>query len=308
MFVRAVELFLEFKLAEGLSRRTVRWYSDQLLAFAAVMADRDVCDVSAVDVARYLASERDRGLAASTVEGRYRALLAFFNWAEDFDELGCPASPLGHGRRKRVKRPRVGRPQIQHVTFAEYQQLIATIDLASWLDYRDYCICGVLFWCGLRRSECADLHLADLDLLGGLLQVRSGKGNKARAVPADGELCSALLTYLNCRPRWDGPELWLAYDHGRAGIRGGLSSDGIRQMLERRCERAGMRRLNAHAWRHGFAMSMLNGGAEMSSVSAMMGHSSQRVTESTYARWQMSGLRRQYMEAAKRIKSTQSDL
>lgn len=73
-------------------------------------------------------------------------------------------------------------------------------------------------------------------------------------------------------------------------------------MLERRCAHAGVRYLRPHLWRHGFAMAMLNAGAELSAVGAMLGHSSTKVTKAVYARWLVYGLRRQYEAAALSIK------
>lgn len=239
----------------------------------------------------------------STVQARYRALRAFFNWCEDCDEPDMPRSPLGYGRRKRVPMPKVEQKRINYVKPAEFRRVLAAIDLATWKDHRDYAMMQVLFWCGLRRSECAGLWVKDVDFEDELVHVRAGKGAKDRDVPLAHEVQAAIQAYLSARPVWPGPELWLGEDtKTHQGVAGPLSSNGLRLMLERRSRQAGLRRLNAHAWRHGFAMTMLNAGVDMSAVSAMMGHSSIAVTERLYARWLTEGLKREYGEAAQRIR------
>jgi integrase len=114
----------------------------------------------------------------------------------------------------------------------------------------------------------------------------------------------ALVDYLYSRPAYAGPELWLSSDN-RGGAKGPLNYWTIRQILRRRCERAGVRNLNAHSFRHAFATELLNAGADLSAVSAIMGHSSTKVTEAIYAKWLPAGIQREYNEAWKRIKGDQ---
>ena len=84
-------------------------------------------------------------------------------------------------------------------------------------------------------------------------------------------------------------------------MRGPLTTDGLRSVLRRLCKRAKVPYLHPHAWRHGFAMLFLNEGANLSAVSAMMGHSNTSVTQSVYASWQTRGLLREYGETLSRI-------
>ena len=80
-----------------------------------------------------------------------------------------------------------------------------------------------------------------------------------------------------------------------------MVSEGVRMMLRRRCEAAGIRYASPHAFRHGFAMAWLNAGMHMSAVAAVMGHSSQAVTEAVYAHWQTESLSREYAQALRRL-------
>jgi integrase len=106
--------------------------------------------------------------------------------------------------------------------------------------------------------------------------------------------------YLYNRPAWSKPPLWVSSD-GYSGVRGALTAEGIRVMLRRRCTDVGLRSINPHQVRHGFAMTLLNAGMELSAVSAAMGHSSQSVTEQVYAAWLTEGLAREYDAALRRL-------
>jgi integrase/recombinase XerC len=139
------------------------------------------------------------------------------------------------------------------------------------------------------------------------LTVRSGKGGDSRIVPTHPDARPVILDYLYARPRWSGPELILAADGPMGGARGALTAAGVRQMFRRRCQAAGLPRLNPHSLRHGFATTLLNAGASLESISHMMGHSSTRLTETVYAAWLEEGLTREYRNAVKRLRDGRSD-
>jgi integrase len=143
------------------------------------------------------------------------------------------------------------------------------------------------------------MRVQDLDLTKGLMSV-VGKGRKGRIVPMPHELCAAILSYSAVRPL-NLPSLWLAAGAWGHGCTGPLGFWGLRQVLRRRCARAGARYRHPHAWRHGFAVTFLNAGMDMSAVAAVMGHASEKTTEAVYAKWLISGLQRVYREVAERV-------
>ena len=102
------------------------------------------------------------------------------------------------------------------------------------------------------------------------------------------------------RPPFGNDFLFVAND-GHDRSRGYLTSAGVRMMLLRRFAKAGLPYRNPHAFRHAFAIEFLNAGMEMSAVSTAMGHTSVKTTESEYAYWLISGLKREYNEALSRL-------
>lgn len=297
----ALDQFLTAKEAANLSVATVDFYSRNVSAFVgwlegAGVTGGDWCHPAMIE--RHLAAERRRGLSPHSVHARYRALRAFFGWLQE--RHGVP-SPLAGVAKPELpdKAPRqIGPDAVDRIVDA-----IPTGDSATWLDMRDRLLLLLFFWTGLRLSEMAGLQVADVDVKRHLIHVQSGKGNKARYVPFVAGAGVLLLEYLVARPPVVGGALFLASD-GAGGVKGQILPGGIRQMIRRRCAQAGVAYANPHSWRHGFAMMMLNsGGMEMGILSKLLGHSTTKITQDTYADWLVESLRREYDEATRAAKS-----
>jgi len=305
----AIELFILYREAENLSPRTIRWYRDHLGVFLDWLPPSIVLtEVRSADIARYIAEQASssrlpKALAPYTVRARYSTLRAFFNWAEESDEVGKPPSPIGYGRRKKVKPPRTGDPAKKFVPYEHYKRYVTIIQPTTWQAARDRLLGIILFWSGVRLQECTDLLVRDVDMKRELLLVREGKGRKARFVPFDGDVVRpALLDYLYMRPPWSGPELWIGQSNNSYRRLAPLQPEGIRQVLLRRCRQAGIPYYNPHAWRHAFGMWLINCGASMAAVSLAMGHSSVQVTEKVYAHMNTATIQREYAAAVAYIK------
>jgi site-specific recombinase XerD len=305
----AIELFILYREAENLSRRTIRWYRDHLGVFKDWLPPgAHLAALRSADIARYIAEQasaerKPKPLAAYTVRARYSTLRAFFNWAEEADVVGNLPSPIGSGRHKKVRPPRTGEPAKRFVPYAHYQRYVAAIHTHTWQACRDRLLGIVLFWSGIRLQECADLLVVDVDVKRELILVRQGKGRKARYVPIDGDVVRpALLDYLFMRPAWQEGHLWLALTNDTRSIVRPLTPEGIRQILIRRCKQVGIPYYNPHAWRHAFGMWLINSGASMAAVSLAMGHSSVRVTEEVYAHMQTQTVQREYAAAVTWLK------
>lgn len=284
--------FLRSRVAAGTSPRTVDWYRQQCTAFIRWLSTRNAPPWDTDTIEEYLVHERSR-VAAGTVQARYRALSAWANWLVRRKLLA--QSPLDD-----IERPHVPGQVMAYTQATEFVRLYHSIDGSGWIDYRDRCLLLVMMWSGLRVSEAVQLELQDVDLAAHVVLVRHAKGGEPRPVPAPSELGPQLLQYLMQRPPTPTPMLFLSKAQ-RQGQHGALTANGVRQMLERRCEQAGMRRLHPHLLRHGFAMELLNAGMQLSAVSKAMGHADVKITEKVYARWLTPGLVREYETARRRI-------
>lgn len=291
--MRFLDTFITSKLAIGCSAKTVGWYQWMLGNYAVFCHAEGLDEHDPETCERFFVRLRQDGAAAATVSSYYRAMHVYFGWLV---RRGLEkTNPL-----EVVTKPMIPRRRPGHVTRTEFDQLFDSIEGDDWIDYRDRCILLVMFYSGLRVGEVVALKRQDVDIAKSLIAVRKGKGGHERYVPFAPPLAAELERYLGERPEPKKRDLWLS-NNGVGGIRGILTAEGIRSMLRRRCRAAGLRYLNPHRFRHGYAMTLLNAGMNLSAVSAALGHTSSVVTEQVYAAWLTEGLSREYAEALHRL-------
>jgi integrase/recombinase XerC len=254
-------LLASFQLAleaEGKSPKTLDNYSRAVVQFADWLTANDRVDhvgaVTAADVRGWLVSLQGK-VAPSTEYRNYSGLRQFLAWCVREDELDT--SPMVN-----IKPPKVPEPRTEMLTREQMKALLAECAGKDFTSRRDTAIVLLLADTGMRRMELANLTTEDLDLRGRVVAVE-GKGDaghrkRYRIVPFGSRTAQALDRYIRSRrqhSRTDQPWLWLSQQ-------GRLTSDGVRQMLERRGQAIGVR-LHAHMFRHGFADAWLKaGGAE----------------------------------------------
>ena len=157
------------------------------------------------------------------------------------------------------------------LTLEEIDRIEDSIDLSKAEGARNRAIIEVLFSCGLRVSELVNMKLSDLYLEDRVLLVR-GKGNKERLVPVSKKAIADLKRWffdrnlMKIKPGED--------DYVFLNRRGAhLTRTMILIMVKRQAEEAGIKKtISPHTFRHSFATALLQGGADLRSIQAMLGH------------------------------------
>ena len=157
------------------------------------------------------------------------------------------------------------------LTLEEIDRIEDSIDLSKAEGARNRAIIEVLFSCGLRVSELVNMKLSDLYLEDRMLLVR-GKGNKERLVPVSSKAIADLKRWffdrnlMKIKPGED--------DYVFLNRRGAhLTRTMILIMVKRQAEEAGIKKtISPHTFRHSFATALLQGGADLRSIQAMLGH------------------------------------
>lgn len=157
------------------------------------------------------------------------------------------------------------------LSLEEIDRIEDSIDLSKAEGARNRAIIEVLFSCGLRVSELVNMKLSDLYLEDRVLLVR-GKGNKERLVPVSNKAIADLKRWffdrnlMKIKPGED--------DYVFLNRRGAhLTRTMILIMVKRQAEEAGIKKtISPHTFRHSFATALLQGGADLRSIQAMLGH------------------------------------
>lgn len=176
----------------------------------------------------------------------------------------------------------------------EIDMLEETIDLSKWEGQRNKAIIEVLFSCGLRVSELVNLKLSDLYLDSKFIRIL-GKGNKERLVPISPKAIKELNYWFIDRREMKikpGEEDYVFLN--RRGSH--LTRTMILIMIKQLAKEAGIKKnISPHTLRHSFATSLLEGGADLRAIQAMLGHEDIATTE-IYTHIDTTTLRQEILE------------
>ena len=177
-----------------------------------------------------------------------------------------------------LESPQLGEHLPEVLTTDEVDRLEQAIDLGKWEGQRNKAIIEVLFSCGLRVSELVNLKLSDLFLADRFIRV-IGKGCKERLVPISDNAIRQLRFWFDDRNHMDikpGEEDYVFLN--RRGAH--LTRTMILIMIKRLGAEAGINKtISPHTLRHSFATALLEGGADLRAIQAMLGHESIGTTE-----------------------------
>lgn len=183
-------------------------------------------------------------------------------------------------------------PEVLSTT--EVDMLEGAIDLSKWEGHRNRAIIEVLFSCGLRVSELVNFKLSCLYVEEKFVRIM-GKGNKERLVPISDKALRDLGNWFIDRNQMKikrGEEDYVFLN--RRGSH--LTRTMILIMIKRLGIEAGiMKTISPHTLRHSFATALLEGGADLRAIQAMLGHEYLGTTE-IYTHLDTSTLRREILE------------
>ena len=274
----AIQQFLDhLRVERELSVATVSAYGQDLAAFAHFLAERGIGDAGGVkplDVLEYLAALTAQELSARS---QARALIAqrqFFKFLRA--ERICATDPT-----EEIDLPRFGRKLPVFLSLDEVDRLLAAPARTSLRGLRHAAMLETLYATGLRASELVKLRLGDLNLEAGYL-VTVGKGKKQRIVPLGEAAVAVLRSYLDTARAQLLPEGKLVPSDAvfltRLGRR--MTRQGFWKIIGAHARAAGIRKvISPHKLRHSFATHLVERGADLRSVQAMLGHADIGTTE-----------------------------
>jgi integrase/recombinase XerD len=269
-----VDAYLDhLRVERALAPLTLDAYGHDLAKFVAHAEASGVSAAERIDgalVGMYLVSAGREGLSARSAARHLSAVRGFMRFL--VRERVVPRDPCAL-----IERPKVGRPLPKVLSVDEILALLEVPDPASFRGLRDRAMLHVMYAAGLRVSEIVRLKLGDLERRKGIV-IAHGKGGKRRLVPLGEPALAALDAYLEARaahPRGGAtPALFLS-------PRGGaLTRQAVWKLLTGYARAAGIDKPSSpHKLRHSFATHLLEGGADIRSVQALLGHADVSTTE-----------------------------
>ena len=265
---RIVDSFSVSLRAGGRKEKTEETYRNALRYLGRFLSEKgmpDVAQVSTEHLREYFRSLYDRGLQPSSISVQYRALATFYKWLVEEGER--QDNPL-----ERIPPPLLEEKIQPHYGAAELQAILKRLPAVTHnlRLLRNRAVVLTLADSGLRGAELCGLRREDVDLRELTLRVEKGKGGRWREVSISHTTAEAIDRML--RRRQDESEWLFVTRDGR-----GLTTNGLRMMLDRAWRDVGLEFRGVHAFRRGWAITMLDAGADPSDVKTLAGWESDQM-------------------------------
>ncbi|CAG4976811.1 site-specific tyrosine recombinase XerD [Novilysobacter luteus] len=270
-----IDAFLDATWAEaGLARPTLDSYRRDLGGFARWRGGRDggLAGADRAALFDYLAWRMRENYSPRSNARLLSALRAFYGWRVRRGERTDDPTAL-------LEPPRLPRLLPKALAESQVDALLDAPDVDDPIGLRDRAMLELMYACGLRVSELANLPATALNLRQGVLRV-SGKGGKERLVPLGEEARHWLERYLaHARPQLAGKRVLAPLFIGASGEP--PSRQQVWQRVKRYAAAAGIdpARISPHGLRHSFATHLLNHGADLRALQMLLGHSSLSTTQ-----------------------------
>lgn len=263
------DYLIHLKVERGLAKNTLAAYGHDLGQLSSFLHGRGVEEpkkVSPPDLLAFLSSLAQSGLTSRSQARRFVAVRGFFRHLRR--EGSIDTNPTDG-----IALPKNARKLPELLSQQEVVALIGAPGLDNVFGLRDTAMLELMYATGCRVSELLDLTLEHLHLDQGLARLQ-GKGGKHRLVPLGEPAVEILMAWLeHGRPQLvvpggsRVPNVFLNRNGGR------LSRQGWFERLRRHAVQAGITRpISPHKLRHSFATHLLEGGADLRSVQALLGH------------------------------------
>jgi integrase/recombinase XerD len=264
-----VTAFLSYIVVEkGLAQNTVEAYAHDLTELCRYLETQGIHDVrtaSSRHLIGFLTALRDKGLSARSQARVLTTLRRFYRFVAREEALPA-GDPTAH-----LYLPKIGRRLPQAPSREQVNALLDLPDGATPLGARNQAMLELLYATGLRVSELVQLEVKQLNLEAGFVRVR-GKGGRERVVPLGSRAREKVLAYLNqTRPLLlkGRPSSYLFVTRSAKP----LTRQAFWHLLQQYARQSPQRgALYPHALRHAFATHLLDGGADLRAVQAMLGH------------------------------------
>ncbi len=273
---KLLELYSNYlKIERGLSKNSIAGYTldvEKLLVYL----EAHNCKETAVSISnstiKTFIYDASKTLNARSQSRLISGLRSFFNYLI-FEDLRHD-NPVDL-----IESPKIGRKLPDTLSTSEINILLDAIDLSKPQGERNRAIIETLYSCGLRVSELTHLKISDLFFKEGFVKI-TGKGNKQRFVPIVASTQKLITNYIDFI-RVHEPVVKEHRDYVFLNRRGRqLTRAMIFTIVKNLAVAVNLNKtISPHTFRHSFATHLLENGADLRAIQAMLGHESITTTE-----------------------------
>lgn len=272
LLIRKYQQYL--RLEKSLSANTYEAYLEDLEKLLHFLRGEQIrlADITPDDLQRFVAGLHDIGIHPRSQARIVSGIRSFFHFLLMADYRADDPSEL-------LAVPKIGFKLPEVLTVEEIDAIIAAVDMGKEEGQRNRAILETLYSCGLRVSELCSLKLSDLYFKEGFIKVE-GKGGKQRLVPISARAVKEIRYWLvdrntHWRIKKDFEDYVFLARWGNA-----ISRIMVFHLIKELAGRAGIgKNISPHTFRHSFATHLLEGGANLRAIQAMLGHESIATTE-----------------------------
>lgn len=289
----AKENFLKYcKSEKNYSEKTIISYAKALEQFADYFetefeTEPEIEQIDTEDIRPFLGWLHDAGSKKSTIKQKISAVKSFFKYLSKKDLVESNPSST-------VFTPKLDKKLPNFLTQNEIEKVLDKFDSDDPEEARNIALIELIYGSGLRISEALSLNLNEIDLKSGSIRVL-GKGNKERYVPVGNKSKEAITHYLTLRGNLCTDISQRALFVTAKGNR--LYPEAAYRIVNRAMKGVTeAKQKSPHVLRHSFATHLLDNGADIKSVSEMLGHSSLSTTQ-VYTHVSIERLKNAYKNA-----------
>lgn len=287
---REIEIFIEYLHKEkNTSENTRLSYKRDLNKLQKFLEQNDVHRMSAADkglLEKYLYSLEEQNFKAATISRNIASMKAFYSFLEREHIISKNIA-------EDLQAPKIEKKLPEIMTEAEVAALLAQPSGDSPKELRDKAMLELLYATGIRVSELISLQMEDVNLQTDCIICRDS--SKERVIPFGNKARNALMDYLEAgRAAMADDNVKVLFVNCNGQL---MSRQGFWKLLKSYAKKAGIQtEITPHTLRHSFAAHMVENGADLRSVQAMMGHSDISSTQ-VYAVIYKNHLREVYSKA-----------
>lgn len=261
--------YIEELRTKDKSENTIDAYRRDLVHLTSFLEEEDLDfeDFNEIEVANFINYLLDLNMSRATISRHLVSIRNFYKHLRKKNKVR--EAPILY-----FELPEIRRNLPEPLTVADVEKIIQAPDQTTLKGKRDRAILEVLYATGLKATELIELRYRDLDLSRGNLAIK-GKKNKDRLVPLGSFAIESIENYLNARvDPVVGASILFPSQRGEK-----MTRQGLWKILKEYAKICGLpEKVNLNTFRHSYAVHMLSGGADLTTLSLLLGHNDVKAT------------------------------